>query len=524
VTTIYKAGDFEVRADERRLLKHGEPVALGARAFDLLLVLIVHRDRVIGKDELMALVWPGLVVEESNLTVQVSALRKALGANSVATVPGRGYRFGLELQATALPRERRSTVTRAETTLPDRPSVAVLPFINLSSDPAQDYFADGMVDGIITALARMRVFFVIARNSSFIYKGRSVDIRQVGGELGVQYVLEGSLQKSANRLRITCQLIDTSTGNHVWADRFEGSFENIFDLQDQVTDAIVSAIQPSLLRAEMEKARIKPSLNLRAYELVLRALSELMPGSSRAAKDEALPFIRRALEIDPHYAMAKAIGAFACLGRISGGYGDAQDVKEGLRYAEEALSETKEHPTVLAYAGLSLASLGYRASGASTLGFRYDEAQSAIERALSISPNLLIVQYCAGGVRAILGEGDAALSHMERCMRISPLDPAMSAFIAGSGGAHMISGRYDQALVAAQRAILEGPNFVGCHRLLVTVLGHLERFDEAKLATRRLLELAPGFTVSRYASVAPYKDSEFRKRCAEIFLASGVPN
>ncbi len=525
MTTIYKAGEFEVRADERRLLVHGELVPLGARAFDLLLALIERRNRLVGKDELMALVWPGMVVEESNLSVQVSALRKVLGAHAVTTATGRGYRFGLEIQSQSavLPRDRRIAVSRPEVNLPDKPGVAVLPFINLSNDPTQDYFADGMVDGIITSLARMRVFFVIARNSSFVYKGRAVDIRQVGRELGVQYVLEGSLQKSTDRLRVTVQLIDATNGDHVWADRFDGSFEDIFELQDQVTDAVVAAIQPNLMRAEMEKVRVKPTVNLRAYELVLRALSGLKPGSSKATKDEALAFVRRALEIDPHYVMAKAMGAFACLGRISGGYGDVEDVKAGLRYAEEAISEASEHPTVLAYAGLALASLGYRAPGGRGLGFRYDEAQSAIERALSISPNLLIVQYCAGGVRAILGDGDAALAHMERSMRISPLDPAMSAFIAGSGGAHMICGRYVEALAAAQHAILEGPNFVGCHRLMVTVLGHLERFDEARLAARRLLDLAPEFTVSRYESVAPYKDSAFRKRCAEIFRAAGVP-
>ena len=232
---------------------------------------------------------------------------------------------------------------------------------------------------------------------------------------------------------------------------------------------------------------------------------------------------RRALEMDPRYSLAKAGGAFACMGRIVDGYGDAEDVKAGLRYADEALSENNDHPTILSYAGLALGMLGYRALGVRVLGFRYDEAHRAIERALSLSPNVLAVQFSAGLVKSILGEGDAALGHFERAMRISPLDPGRSAFIAGTGGAHLISGRYDEALVAAQRAIQESPNYVLGHRLMVMALGHLGRIDEAKLAAQRLLELAPEFTVSRYQSVSPFKDPEFRKRSAEIFRAAGVP-
>ncbi|HEY6355327.1 MAG TPA: CadC-family transcriptional regulator, partial [Burkholderiaceae bacterium] len=407
--------------------------------------------------------------------------------------------------------------------LPDKPSVAVLPFTNMSGDPEQDYFADGMVEDIITALARTRLFFVIARNSTFVYKGKAVDIKRVGRELGVRYVLEGGVRKSGSRVRITGQLIEVESGHHVWADRFEGQLEDVFELQDRVTAAIVSAMEPSVRRAEIERIRTKPPSSLRAFELVVRALPGLMPRSGRAGLDDALASIRRALELDPGYSMAKGLGAFACMSRIGAGYGSADDVKAGLRYAEEALQEQDDDPSILAYAGAALATLGYRAMGFRVLGFRYDEAQRAIEHALTLGPNLLMVQFCAGQVKGILGDGDAALGHFEQAMRISPLDPAMSGLIACTGGAHLISGRYEQALAAAQRAIQASPSFALSHRVLVLTLGYLGRIEEAKVAAQILLELAPEFTVSRYRSMSPVKDPAYRRRAAEIYRAAGVP-
>jgi adenylate cyclase len=413
--------------------------------------------------------------------------------------------------------------TRPAPSLPDRASLAVLPFSNLSGDPEQDYFADGMVEDIITALARMGGFFVVARNSSFVYKGKAVDIKQVGRELGVRYVLEGSVRKSGNRVRITGQLIEVENGHHVWAERFEGTLEDVFELQDRITESIVLAIEPSMRRAEIERVRVKPTSSLQAYDLLLRALPGLSPGSTKAGKDETLAFIRRAIEMDPRYALAKALGAFACLQRLVDGYGDAEDVKAGLRYADEALSEKSDDPTVLSFAGLALGSLGYRALGFRVLGFRYAEAERAIDRALSLSPNLLMVQFCAGMVRSIVGKGEAAVGHFERAMRISPLDPGLGAFIVGTGLAHLVSGRYDEALAAAHRAVQENPNFASSHRLMLMALGYLGRIEEAKLAAQRMLELAPDFTVSRYLNVSPFKDAEVRKRNAEIYLAAGVP-
>jgi adenylate cyclase len=413
---------------------------------------------------------------------------------------------------------------RAPLTVPERPSLAVLPFTNLSGDPEQDYFADGMAEDIITALARMGLFFVIARNSSFVYRGKAVDIKRVGRELGVRYVLEGSVRKSGNRVRITGQLVEAERGHHVWADRFEGTLGEVFELQDRMTESIVSAVEPNVRRAEIERVRTKPTSSPQAYDLLLRALPvATTPGSTKAANDEALSFIRRALEMDAQYGLAKAIGASLCGARVLDGYGDAEDVKSALRYADDALSEKCDDPVVLSLAGMTLGSMGYRVLGVRVMGFRYDESQRAIDRALSLSPNLLMVQYCAGTIKAFLGEGDAALNHFERAMRISPVDPATGAFILGSAAAHLVSGRYDEALATVQRAIQEIPNSATGHRLMLLALGYLGRVDEARLIAQRVLELAPEFTVSRSLSTSPFKDAEFRKRAAKIYQAAGVP-
>ena len=444
------------------------------------------------------------------------------GEHPVKNLPHSIRVFGVRLDgAGATPA---ANAGRAATPLPtDRPSLAVLPFTNMSGDPEQDYFADGIVEDIITALARTRLFFVIARNSTFVYKGRAVDVQRVGRELGVRYVLEGSVRKSGGRVRITGQLVEAESGHHVWADRFEGQDEDVFALQDRVTAAIVSAMEPNVRQAEIERIRSVPPSSLHAYELSVRALAGLMPRATRAAMDDALASIRRALEVDPRYSLAKAMGAMACVLRIAAGYGDRDDMKAGLRFAEEALSERDDDPTILAYSGAALAMLGYRVVGVRLLGFRYDEARRATERALTLSPNLLTVQQSAGQVKGILGEGDAALGHFEQAMRISPFDPAMCGFVAGAATAHMIAGRYEQALSLAQRAVEDVPTFSFSHRALVLSLGFLGRIDEARRAAQRMLELTPKFTVSIYQSLSPFKDPEFRRRTAEIYRAAGVP-
>jgi len=283
----YTFGSFRLSAGRHELLAHGQPVLLGSRAIDLLFALVKRQGKVATKDELMAEVWPGMVVEENNLSVQISALRKVLGedpeiARCLLTVPGRGYRFVAQIvrvadspvvpaQSESAPGMTVSSDGPVKLALPDKPSIAVLPFTNMSGDPDQEYFADGMAEEILTALARCSGLFVIARNSSFTYKGRIVDVRQIGSELGVRYLLQGSVRRSGHRLRIASQLVDTASGTHVWADRFDGEPSDVFDLQDRITEKVVSVIEPTLQLAEIARIRHKTPANLNAYDHLLRA-------------------------------------------------------------------------------------------------------------------------------------------------------------------------------------------------------------------------------------------------------------
>jgi TolB-like protein len=308
-------GSFRLSVKRRELLKNGTAVQLGSRAYDLLLALVRRKGSLATKDELLAEAWPGTVVEENNLQVQISTLRKALGddpdgARYLLTVPGRGYRFVAPVEVAAdsshgppNPTDAHLSDAPARLPLPDKPSIAVLPFTNLSGDPEQEYFADGMAEEILTALARCTWLFVIARNSSFTYKGRAVDVRQVGRELGVRYVLEGSVRRAGSRLRFTGQLIDAMSGAHIWADRFDGELNDVFDLQDRITENVVAAIEPKLQLAEIERLKHKTSADLNAYDHLLRA-QQFEYEFTEKSVEKALHHLKQAIEIDPTYAPA----------------------------------------------------------------------------------------------------------------------------------------------------------------------------------------------------------------------------
>ncbi|HJX20872.1 MAG TPA: winged helix-turn-helix domain-containing protein, partial [Steroidobacteraceae bacterium] len=367
-------GRFRFDLGRRELSHDGIPVRLGSRALDVLSVLAAARGDVVTKDELLARVWPGQVVEENNLQVQVSALRKALdeeksGQSYLVTVPGRGYRLIGVAGNSHGP------------ALPDKPSIAVLPFQNMSDDPQQEYFADGIVEDIITALCQMRWLFVIARDSSFAYKGRTADVKQVGRELGVRYVVEGGVRKAAQRVRITAQLIDASTGAHLWADHFDGDLEDIFDLQDQVTASVVGAIAPKLVQAEIERAKRKPTESLDAYDYFLRGMASTHR-MTREATSEALELFARAIELDPDFASPCGVAAFCYVVRkINGWTTDrSHEIAEAARLAWRAAELGKDDAVALAFGGLAL---GYVAGD-------LEGAIALIDRALVLNPNLAV--------------------------------------------------------------------------------------------------------------------------------------
>jgi adenylate cyclase len=398
--------------------------------------------------------------------------------------------------------------------LPDKPSIAVLPFQNMSGDPEQDYFADGIVEEIITALSRMRWLFVIARNSSFTYKGRAVDIKQVGRELGVRYVLEGSVRKAANRVRITGQLIDAANGAHLWADRFEGSVKDIFELQDQVTASVVGAIAPKLELAEIERAKRKLTESLDAYDYYLRGTASAHQ-FARDANSEALRLFQRAIEIDPNFA-APYGGAVRCYAqrRANGWMADpALEIAETMRLARRAVGLGKDDAGALAWGGLGLA----------LVGRQLDDGAAFVDQALTLNPNLATAWHVSALIRLWLGEPEVALEHEARAMRLSPLDPLIGQMQSATAWAHLSAGRCDDASSWAGRAIREMPSWVPAHIVAAASNALAGRSDAAQQAAANLRQLSPTFRLSQVGNVFPLRRPEDLIRLVDGLRRAGLP-
>jgi adenylate cyclase len=411
-----------------------------------------------------------------------------LGMQSLKNIePIRAY----AVSVAAGPSQAASLVNvREPLALPDKPSIAVLPFQNMSGDPEQDYFADGMVDDITTALSRFKLLFVIARNSSFTYKGNAVDIRQVGRELGVRYVLEGSVRKAAGKVRITGQLIDASTGAHLWADRFEGGLSDIFALQDQMTESVVSAIAPKLLQTEIELAARRRPDNLSAYDLYLRAMPRFYL-MTREGSAEALQLFNRALEIDSRFGVAATVAA-SCrqLNIIQGWAPDLKSENEEVaRLLRVALGIDENDPEALAFAGNLIA----KQSG------DLDAAKEMVDRAVALNPNSALVWDQRGYLYQGLGQAEEAIRSFERAIRLSPLDPMNFMAFAGLASAFIRQERFDEAVAAAKKSLRKShQTFTGAYRCLAAALAQLGREAEAREAAVRMLELDPNFRISEW--------------------------
>ncbi len=395
-----------------------------------------------------------------------------------------------------------------------RPSIAVLPFANMSGDAEQEYFADGMVEEIITELSHMRWLSVIARNSSFTYKGKSVDVKQVGRELGVRYVLEGSVRKSGNRVRITGQLIDTSTAAHLWADRFDGGIEDIFDLQDQVTANVVGAIAPRLEQAEIERAKRKPTENLDAYDYFLRAMASLYQWT-RESNDEALRLFRRAIDLDPNFAAAHGMAAWSFVWRkVNGWISDrANELAEVERLARRAVELGPDDVVALAGGGYALVFVVHD----------LDEGPAVMERALALNPNHAWTLNSSGWTKAFLGDTDTAIKYLTEAIRLSPLDPHIFRAHGGLALAHFLAGRYDEAIKWAEVSLRERPNFIAAMRELAAANALAGRLAEAQKAMARLRQIDPAVRVSTVKDWLPLRRPEDLKRLQEGLRMAGLP-
>jgi TolB-like protein len=489
--SLYEFGPFRLDPEAGILYRGAEPTMLGQRAVALLRLLLENAGVPVSKDALVAAGWGGLAVADNNLTVQIAALRRVLAEAAdaeswIETLPRRGYRYVGPAVVTNAPDA--STAARAASAprLPEKPSVAVLPFSNLSGDPQQEYFADGMVDDIITGLARINWLFVIARNSTFTYKGHAVDVKQVGRELGVRYVLEGSVRKSGNSVRVACQMVDASSGAHVWAERYDRNSDDIFALQDEIALSAVGAIAPSVRKAEIERVRRKRPDSLDAYDLVLRAQPDVDSGMPEQVT-RALALLNRSIALEPTYALAHGNAAMChhCLFLRAG----LQEVNRAasIRHARSAIVHGQDDALALTWAGFSIGMDAHDRAAAFT----------ALESALAISPSSALTYILGSVILGWGGEADRAIEWSEQGMRLSPFDSWAWAAFDAQAMSHLVRGRYEEACRAAYKSVQANPAHSITYVQLAAALAKLGLLDEARAAAARVLELQPAFRYSR---------------------------
>jgi len=494
MATIHAFGPFRLDADAEILFCGSDPLPVGKRAVALLRVLVERAGAPVSKDTLIDAAWPGLAIEESNLTVQIAALRRTLGEvpggeDWIVTLPRRGYRFvgpdvtKSEAQVPPIPKPdptAKLSATMAPA-LPDKPSLAVLPFENLSGDPEQEYFTDGMVEEIITALSRIRWLFVIARNSSYTYKGRAVDVRQIGKELGVLYVLEGSVRKVGNRIRITAQLLEATTAAHLWADNFDGTLEDIFQLQDNVASSVAGVIEPTLVTAEHSRSIRRPPNDLSAYDLYLQARIA-RESADREGAMRALELVGRALERDPNYGSALAVATVCqCNIYVSGWTNDLEATRhEGLDLARRALRFARDDPYILANAAFGLGVFGEDIATAIAL----------VDRSLQLNPSFARGWFLSGQIRQWAGQYDLAIEQIEWFIRLSPRETRTGAYLT-IGMSHFFARRGEMAAEMFGLALQERSTWPPTLRFMASCLAHRGRLKEAQEVVKRLRAITP---------------------------------
>ncbi|MET4388769.1 TolB-like protein/cytochrome c-type biogenesis protein CcmH/NrfG [Bradyrhizobium sp. F1.4.3] len=511
--------DHLLDTDRRELSREQVPVAVEPQVFDLVVHLMENRDRVVSKDELIDKIWHGRSVSESTLTSRINAARKAVGDNGasqavIRTIARKGFRFVGDVQTqlrAVAPEPGRFVQTQAALALPDRPAIAVLPFTNMSGDREQDYFSDGISEDIITALSKLRWFFVVARNSSFVYKGRAVHMHEVARELGVRYVVEGSVRRSGERLRISAQLDDVATGSHLWAERYDRDLADVFAVQDEITEAIVAAIEPQLYAAESFRAQQKPPGSLDAWDFLMRALSHYWR-ITREDNAAAQALLEKAIAIDPAY--GKALGLLAT-SHIFGAHMGWADMTATVPVAERAALAAVEADREDAWAhnGLGYSYLFRR---------RFDDALAEFELALKLNPNFAMAHAFLGVTLCYAGrwqEGDAAARH---ALRLSPRDPLAAIYCGVAGYAQFIGHNYEDAVQMARESMRQRGDFVGAHRVLTAAAGMLGDPALAASALEGLRRTQPDISLAWITNELPMSRDEDREHYLEGFRRAGM--
>ncbi len=515
-------GDRLLDTERRELRRGADLIAVEPQVFDLLVHLLANCNRVVSKDDLIASIWRGRIVSDSTVTTRINAARKAIGDSGdiqklIRTIPRKGFRFVGEVCTPkangkpATPSVYDADESKLVLPLADRPAIAVLPFTNMTGDPQQEYFSDGISEDIITALSKLRWFFVIARNSSFAYKGKSVHLKQVGEELGVGYVVEGSVRKDGDRVRITVQLNDVFTGRHIWAERYDRKLADVFAVQDEITDAIVAAIEPQLYAAENFRARRKPPDSLDAWDLVMRALSHYW----RLTREDSLvaqALLEKAITIDPNY--SQALGVLATSHTISA-HMSWEDSATAGRIAESAAQAA-----VLADSGDPWA---HCALGCVYMfARRFDDSRAEFECALRLNPNFSLAQAYYGALSAYCGRVEEAELAIQRALRLSPHDPLSAIYLGIASFAQFVGRNYKEAMRLGRESIRQRADFVASHRVFTTAAGMAGEDEVAKAALQELRRVQPNISLEWIGKEIPIKDESEREHYLEGFRRAGL--
>jgi len=516
--------DHRLDPARRELVRGREPVSVEPQVFDLLIYLIENRHRVVSRDDLIASVWGGRIVSESTLATRINAARKAIGDSGadqklIRTIARKGLRFigdvhlapRSEAEAADAAGKEAGAAPRPMLPLPDRPAIAVLPFVNMSDDPAQEYFSDGISEDIITALSRLRWFFVIARNSSFVFKGKPGNLKQIAAELGVGYVVEGSVRRAGGRLRITAQLNDATTGGHIWAERYDRDLADVFAVQDEITNAIVAAIEPQIYAAENFRAQRKSPESLDAWDLVMRALSHfwrVTPQDNVVAQ----ALLEKATALDPGY--GQALGLLATTHSFSAhmGWSDMATVSPGIQRAARAAVLADDED---AWAHLALGAVHLFAR-------HFDDALKEFEQALRLNPNFSLAQGYCGLALAYSCRPDEALAAAQRALRLSPRDPFVAIYDGIAAYTHFLCRNYDEAIRLARDGIRRRGDFVGAHRVLTAAAGMAGQHELAAAALQELRRVQPNISLAWIAREMPIRVPAEMEHYLEGFRRAGL--